>query len=177
MDLELTGKIALVTGGSRGIGRAIGLSLAREGARVVLLARTEEDVEKAARNIEETTGSETLALTGDVTRVSDIEQVVETARSTFGGVDILVSNAAVAGGDRFRPPRKIDDSDVMKDIETKFLGALRAARALAPHMQRKGWGRVIAIAGLSAPYSSSYATERKTPRVPSTTRAARATSR
>ncbi len=103
MDLELTGKIALVTGGSRGIGRAIGLSLAREGARVVLLARTEEDVEKAARNIEETTGSETLALTGDVTRVSDIEQVVETARSTFGGVDILVSNAAVAGGIGFGP--------------------------------------------------------------------------
>ena len=160
MDLDLKGKVALVTGGSRGIGRAIGIALAREGARVVLVARTEADVRMAAKKIENDTGAEALAVTGDVTRVSDIERVVEAAQSRFGGVDILVSNAGVPGGIGFGPLAEVDDSDVMKDIETKFMGLLRAARAVAPHMQEQGWGRIIGIVGLSARYSSSYASER-----------------
>ncbi len=160
MDLELAGKVALVTGGSRGIGRAIGIALAREGARVVLVARTEADVRIAALEIENDTGAEALAVTGDVTRVADIERMVEAAQSRFGGVDILVSNAGVPGGIGFGPLAEVDDSDVMKDIETKFLGLLRAARAVAPHMQEQGWGRIIGIVGLSARYSSSYASER-----------------
>ncbi len=160
MDLDLTGKVALVTGGSRGIGRAIGIALAREGVRVVLAARTEADVRIAAKEIENDTGAEALAVTGDVTRVADIERMVEAAQSRFGGVDILVSNAGVPGGIGFGPLAEVDDSDVMKDIETKFMGLLRAARAVAPHMQEQGWGRIIGIVGLSARYSSSYATER-----------------
>jgi NAD(P)-dependent dehydrogenase (short-subunit alcohol dehydrogenase family) len=160
MDLDLAGKVALVTGGSRGIGRAIGLSLAREGARVALAARTQGDVERAAREIQKETGSETLAVTGDVTRVSDIERMVEATRSRFGAVDVLVSNAGVAGGIGFGPLAEVDDAAVLKDIETKFMGLLRAARAVAPEMQRRGWGRIIGIVGLSARYSSSYASER-----------------
>ena len=160
MDLELKGKVALVTGGSRGIGRAIGIALAREGARVVLAARTEADVRIAAKEIENDTGAEALAVTGDVTRVSDIKRMVEAAQSRFGGVDILVSNAGVPGGIGFGPLAEVDDSDVMKDIETKFMGLLRTARAVAPHMQEQGWGRIIGIVGLSARYSSSYASER-----------------
>ncbi len=160
MDLDLAGKVALVTGGSRGIGRAIGIALAREGARVVLAARTEADVRTTAKEIENETGEEALAVTADVTRVSDIERMVEAAQSRFGGVDILVSNAGVPGGIGFGPLAEVDDSDVMKDIETKFMGLLRAARAVAPHMQEQGWGRIIGIVGLSARYSSSYASER-----------------
>ncbi len=160
MDLDLKGKVALVTGGSRGIGRAIGIALAREGVRVVLAARTEADVRIAAKEIENDTGAEALAVTGDVTRVSDIERMVEAAQSRFGGVDILVSNAGVPGGIGFGPLAEVDDSDVMKDIETKFMGLLRTARAVAPHMQEQGWGRIIGIVGLSARYSSSYASER-----------------
>ncbi|MBW2267442.1 MAG: SDR family NAD(P)-dependent oxidoreductase [Deltaproteobacteria bacterium] len=160
MDLDLEGKVALVTGGSRGIGRAIGIALAREGVRLVLAARTEADVQRAAREIEKTTGREALAVAGDVTRVADIERMVEAADARFGGVDILVSNAGVPGGIGFGPLADVDDSDVMQDIETKFMGLLRTARAVAPHMQERGWGRIIGIAGLSARYSSSYATER-----------------
>ena len=160
MDLDLKGKVALVTGGSRGIGRAIGIALAREGVRVVLAARTEADVRIAAKEIENDTGAEALAVTGDVTRVSDIKRMVEAAQSRFGGVDILVSNAGVPGGIGFGPLAEVDDSDVMKDIETKFMGLLRTARAVAPHMQEQGWGRIIGIVGLSARYSSSYASER-----------------
>jgi NAD(P)-dependent dehydrogenase (short-subunit alcohol dehydrogenase family) len=160
MDLDLAGKVALVTGGSRGIGRAIGIALAREGARVVIAARTEADVRTTAKEIENETGEEALAVTADVTRVSDIERMVEAAQSRFGGVDILVSNAGVPGGIGFGPLAEVDDSDVMKDIETKFMGLLRAARAVAPHMQEQGWGRIIGIVGLSARYSSSYASER-----------------
>jgi NAD(P)-dependent dehydrogenase (short-subunit alcohol dehydrogenase family) len=160
MDLDLTGKVALVTGGSRGIGRAIGIALAREGVRVALSARTEKDVQQAARDIEEETGGEALGITADVTRVSDIEAMVRATESRFGGVDILVSNAGVPGGIGFGPLAEVEDADVMKDIETKFMGVLRAARAVAPHMQQQGWGRIIGIVGLSARYSSSYASER-----------------
>ncbi len=160
MDLELEGKTALITGGSKGIGRAIAMSLAREGVRVVLAARTEQDVQRAAQEIGEATGTQSLAVAGDVTRVSDIERMVEAAVSSFGGVDILVSNAGVPGGIGFGPLAELDDADVMKDIETKFMGVLRAARAVAPHMQQQGWGRIIGIVGLSARYASGYPTER-----------------
>jgi NAD(P)-dependent dehydrogenase (short-subunit alcohol dehydrogenase family) len=160
MDLELEGKTALITGGSKGIGRAIAMSLAREGVRVVLAARTEQDVQRAAQEIGEATGTQSLAVTGDVTRTADIERMVEAAESSFGGIDILVSNAGVPGGIGFGPLAELDDSDVMKDIETKFMGVLRTARAVAPHMQQQGWGRIIGIVGLSARYASAYPTER-----------------
>jgi len=160
MDLELTGKVALVTGGSKGIGKAIGISLAREGVHVVVSARTEADVEQAAREIESKTGAPALGVAGDVMKVDDIERMVDAAQSRFGGVDILVSNAGVPGGIGFGPLAEIDDANIMKDIETKFMGVLRAARAVAPHMQQQGWGRIIGIVGLSARYSSSYPSER-----------------
>lgn len=160
MDLGLAGKTALVTGGSKGIGAAIGASLAREGVRVALCARTTEEVEQTARAIALATGAETVGLTGDVTRREDIERVVEEASHRFGGVDILVSNAGVPGGIGFGPIDRIEDANVMKDVETKFLGTLRASRAVVPHMKRQGWGRIIGIVGLSARYSSCYRGDR-----------------
>jgi len=160
MDLGLAGKTALVTGGSKGIGAAIGAALAREGVRVVLCARTTAEVERTAKAIAEATGSPTLGLTGDVTRREDVERVVEEASHCFGGVDILVSNAGVPGGIGFGPIDRIEDANVMKDVETKFLGTLRAARAVVPHMKRQGWGRIIGIVGLSARYSSRYVGDR-----------------
>lgn len=160
MDLGLAGKTALVTGGSKGIGAAIAAALAREGVRVALCARTTAEVEQTARAIAEATGSEAVGLTGDVTRREDIERVVEEASHRFGGVDILVSNAGVPGGVGFGPIDRIEDANVMKDVETKFLGTLRASRAVVPHMKRQGWGRIIGIVGLSARYSSRYVGDR-----------------
>lgn len=160
MDLGLAGKVALVTGGSKGIGAAICASLAQEGVRVVLCARTTEEVERTAHAIAAATGSETLGLTADVTRREDIDRVVAQTVERFGGVDILVSNAGVPGGIGFGPLDRVEDANVLKDLETKFLGTLRAARAVVPHMKRRGFGRIIGIVGLSARYSSAYASER-----------------
>ena len=95
MDLQLKGKVALVTGGSKGIGKAIGVSLAREGVDVVISARTETDVEQAAREIEAQTGGRALAVVGDVRKVEDIDRMVGAAHECFGGVDVLVSNAGL----------------------------------------------------------------------------------
>ncbi len=160
MDLGLAGKVALVTGGSKGIGAAIAASLSQEGVRVVLCARTTAEVERTASAIEKTTGTAVLGLTADVTRREDLERMIERASARFGGIDILVSNAGVPGGIGFGPIDRVEDANVMKDIETKFLGTLRAARAVVPHMKQQGWGRIIGIVGLSARYSSAYASER-----------------
>ncbi len=160
MDLGLAGKVALVTGGSKGIGAAIAASLSQEGVRVVLCARTKAEVEGTANAIAKSTGTETLGLTADVTRPDDLERVVGAAGERFGGIDILVSNAGVPGGIGFGPLERVDDANVMKDIETKFLGTLRASRIVVPHMKRQGFGRIIGIVGLSARYSSAYASER-----------------
>lgn len=160
MDLGLAGKVALVTGGSKGIGAAIAASLSQEGVRVVLCARTTAEVERTANAIAKSTGFDVLGLTVDVTRREDLERMVAQASERFGGIDILVSNAGVPGGIGFGPLDKVEDANVMKDVETKFMGTLRAARAVVPHMKKKGWGRIIGIVGLSARYSSAYASER-----------------
>lgn len=160
MDLGLAGKVALVTGGSKGIGAAIAASLSQEGVRVVLCARTAAEVEQTASMIAKSTGTATLGLTADVTRPEEIARAVALAGERFGGIDILVSNAGVPGGIGFGPLDRVEDANVMKDVETKFLGTLRAARAVVPHMKRQGFGRIIGIVGLSARYSSAYASER-----------------
>lgn len=160
MDLRLAGKVALVTGGSKGIGAAIAAALSQEGVRVVLCSRTTAEVERTASAIAKATGCETLGLTADVTRAGDIDRVVAEAEGRFGGIDIFVSNAGVPGGIGFGPLDRVEDTNVMKDLETKFLGTLRGARAVVPHMRRQGFGRIIGIVGLSARYSSAYASER-----------------
>ncbi|MEZ4331429.1 MAG: SDR family oxidoreductase [Myxococcota bacterium] len=160
MDLGLAGKAAFVTGGSKGIGAAIVTSLAQEGVRVGFCARNAVEVERTAKAISAATGAEVVGMAADVTRRDEIEAAVESVAGRFGGVDILVSNAGVPGGVGFGPIDRVEDADVMRDLETKFLGTLRAVRAVVPHMRRRGWGRIIGIVGLSARYASAYASER-----------------
>ena len=150
MDLELTGKVALVTGGSRGIGKAIALELAREGVDVAICARTPEPLESAAQEITEATGRRILPITADMASREQIERMVETAASSLGAIHILVNNAAPVGGLASGPLATIDDAVVMEDLNIKFMGYLRCARATAPYMQQEGWGRIINIAGLGA---------------------------
>ena len=90
MDLGLAGKVALVTGGSKGIGAAIAASLSQEGVRVVLCARTTAEVERTASAIAKSTGVDVLGLTADVTRREDLERMVAQASERFGGINILV---------------------------------------------------------------------------------------
>jgi 3-oxoacyl-[acyl-carrier protein] reductase len=147
MDLELGGKVALVTGGSRGIGRAIALALAREGARVAICARDAAVLEKAAQEIRGATGAEVMVLAADLARLGEVERVTREVHGHLRRVDILVNNAgAIRGGDFFAIP----DAQWAGDWELKLLGYVRMARAVFPLMQAQGGGRILNIVGAAA---------------------------
>ncbi len=155
MDFELHGKVAIVTGGSVGIGKAIALELAREGADVAICARRPDVLEAAAKEIESETGQRVIAVPGDTTSNESVANLVETTVSSLGKVDILVNNAALPGGLVQGPLAEANDEDLLADINTKVVGYMRCAKAVAPHMERQGWGRIINIGGLSARRSGS----------------------
>jgi NAD(P)-dependent dehydrogenase (short-subunit alcohol dehydrogenase family) len=147
MDLELRGKTALVTGASKGIGRAIAAGLAREGVRVAACARDKAALESAAAEIGRTAGVEVLAVPGDLSRLDEVNRVAETVKSRLGRIDILVNNAgAIRGGDFATIP----DEQWAGDWSLKLLGYIRMARAVFPIMQAQGGGRVVNVVGAAA---------------------------
>ncbi len=147
MDLELEGKTALVTGASRGIGRAIAQALAKEGARVALAARDKATLETAASEIRGNGGAEALAISADLSRLEEVNRAVETVKGRFGRLDILVNNAgAIRGGDF----AKIPDEQWAGDWSLKLLGYVRMARAVFPLMQAQGGGRIVNVVGAAA---------------------------
>ena len=148
MDLGLKGRAAVITGGSKGIGRAIALGLAEEGVRIALLARTRTALQAAADQIRAATGVTVLALPTDIRDAAAVATTVERARAELGPLHILVNNA---GGPIKRPERQIHwpDSDWRDDIDTKMLGMLRVTQAMIPHMPTDGTGRVINISGIA----------------------------
>jgi NAD(P)-dependent dehydrogenase (short-subunit alcohol dehydrogenase family) len=150
MDLELSGKKAIVTGGSRGIGKVIAAVLASEGVDVVISARGEEQLHATARELTKATGRRIVPIVADTGNEAAVNRLVESAIQQLGGVDILVNNAALPGG--ISTATKLDqivDEQVLQDINIKVVGYLRTARALAPHLVKKGWGRIINIGGLA----------------------------
>ena len=150
MDLDLGGKTAIVTGGSRGIGKATAIELAREGVDVAICARSRDALDETADEIGRETGRRVVPIAADVTDGASVESMVEVAASAFGRIDILVNNAAMPGGLVMGPLAEADADDLMADLNTKVLGYLRCAKAVAPHMQRQGWGRIVNIGGLAA---------------------------
>jgi len=150
MDLYLTGKRAVVTGGSRGIGFAIAAALAAEGAQVALLARDPDRLAAAAGQLREH-GGRVLALSADTTDDRAVRTAITQVADEFGGVDILVNNAATpAGASAPRDLADLVDEDILAAFDTKVLGYLRTARAAAPYMTAQGWGRIVNISGLAA---------------------------
>jgi NAD(P)-dependent dehydrogenase (short-subunit alcohol dehydrogenase family) len=149
MDLELTGRVAIVTGASRGIGKAVALELAREGADVALCARSRDALEGAAKDVANATGRRIVPIVADTTNAESVRRLVETTRAQLGRIDILVNNAATPGGVVRGPLAEADDKALLEDIDTKVVGYLRCAKAVAPHMQERGWGRIVNIGGLS----------------------------
>jgi NAD(P)-dependent dehydrogenase (short-subunit alcohol dehydrogenase family) len=151
MDLQLAGKRAIVTGGSRGIGNAIAWALAREGCDIGLVARDRDAVGGAARELHDAVGVRVVPLVADTTDTAAVESMVHGGMDLLGGIDILVNCAArpAVGG---TPPAlgEITDERFHEEMNTKVLGYLRCARAVAPHMRRAGWGRIISISGLAA---------------------------
>jgi NAD(P)-dependent dehydrogenase (short-subunit alcohol dehydrogenase family) len=156
VDLRLAGKRAIVTGGSRGIGLAVATALAAEGTDVALAARGEGALRDAAGKLAAAHGTRVLAVTADTTSRESAEAMVAQVAATFGGIDILVNCAArpASSGARKDLADLLDD-DVRAEVETKVLGYLRCARAVAPHMVAAGWGRIVNISGLNARQAGS----------------------
>jgi len=142
MNLELEGKVALVTGASRGIGRAIAEGLAAEGARLVIAARGVEALEKARLALE-ATGAEVLAVPTDVGEDADVESLVKQAHERFGRIDILISNASALAvhGDR---------ASWEASLNVDVMGAVRLVEAVLPIMREKGDGSILLVSSVSA---------------------------
>lgn len=137
--LRFSGKTAIVTGSSRGIGRAIALALASEGARVVANGRNEDT--KMVAELIRTRGGEAVAVPGDVTREEDVTRLINETLGTFGTVDILVNNAG--GGGPPWPLEQIDLDAWEREIRVNLTGAFLCSRAAIGEMKKKGWGRII----------------------------------
>jgi NAD(P)-dependent dehydrogenase (short-subunit alcohol dehydrogenase family) len=152
MDLGLSGKNAIVTGGSLGIGKAIALELAREGVNVAIAARTKGPLEAAAQEIATATGRRILPLVTDVTSRTQVEDMVAQAAAQLGGVHILVNSGAAPGGSAtaIGPIETVVDEDLLQDFNVKYVGALRCARAVLSHMKEQRWGRIINISGTNS---------------------------
>lgn len=142
MELGLKGKIAIVTGGSEGIGKAAALVFAREGARVAICARRADVLEAAADEMRRATGGEVLAVPTDMTDIAQIEAFLRCVVDEWGGIDILVNNAGTAAANPFEAA---SDAAWQSDFDLKLFGAIRASRIAIPIMRARGGGRIINI--------------------------------
>jgi NAD(P)-dependent dehydrogenase (short-subunit alcohol dehydrogenase family) len=157
MDLRLEGKRALVSGGSRGIGRAVALGLALEGVDVALLARDRDTLAAAAAEIGARSGRRIVGVSADTTQDDAVREAVAAAmRQLGGGIDILVNAAAEPAGYAGPPPlAQISAGFFHAELDTKVMGYIRCAREVAPGMRERGWGRIVNISGLAARQSGN----------------------
>ncbi len=146
MDLGLKGKTALVGGSSKGIGRSVAISLAREGCNVGICARDNTALAETASTIRRETESEVFSLICDMARYVDIKRVVQETVNTFGRLDILVNNA---GGPRTGTFDEMDETDWLQAISLNLMSAIRTTREALPHLRRSGGGRVINITSIA----------------------------
>jgi NAD(P)-dependent dehydrogenase (short-subunit alcohol dehydrogenase family) len=142
MDLGLQGKVAIITGGSDGLGRASAERLAAEGAKVAIAARRPDHLARAAEEIHAATGTDVLALPADVTVAADCERLVEAVLARWNRVDILLNNAGGAAAGGFAD---VADEAWQADWDVKVMGAVRMMRLVLPHMQRQRDGRIVNI--------------------------------
>jgi 3-oxoacyl-[acyl-carrier protein] reductase len=153
MDLDLTGRIALVTGGSKGIGAAITRQLAREGVRVGIAARPSDELERLATEVTEAKGV-CAVLPVDVRNADAIGQCVEKLGSTWGGIDILVNN--VGGALRFGGFEELSDDDWMQAFDFNVMSVVRFTRAALPYLRKSTLRRIINISSTSALQPGAY---------------------
>lgn len=142
LDLGLNGKVAIITGGSDGLGRASAEKLAAEGVKVALAARRKEHLEQAAQEIRNATGGEVLAHVADVSRAADCEAYVKAVIDKWGGVDILFNNAGTSAASGFE---EVGDAAWQADWDLKVMGAVRMTRLVLPYMKKRRDGRIVNI--------------------------------
>ena len=156
MDLELKGKTAIVTGGSKGIGKAVARELANEGVDVAIVARSREALEETAAELAKETGRRIVPIVADTRDDESVRAMVAQTMKALGRVDILVNSAAKPAGQGPVPKLgEITNELFWEDMNTKVMGYIRCARETAPIMKKNGWGRIINISGLGARYSGS----------------------
>lgn len=145
MDLGLRGKVVVVTGGSRGIGRAIALTCAEEGADVAICARTSKGVEEALTELT-THGTQVYGQPVDVTQRQELEQFLQTSAEALGGIDILINNV---GGALGKGLIESTDEEWVGTFDLNVFQAVRASRAAIPYMQQRGGGSIVIISSIS----------------------------
>jgi 3-oxoacyl-[acyl-carrier protein] reductase len=148
MELGLKGRTAVITGGSKGIGKSIARGLAAEGVNVVLIARNKEMLAAAAEEIRKSSSVRVLAIPTDIKNATAVKEAAEAAAAQFKSIHILVNNAGSAIR-RFDRQINWPDTDWMDDIDGKMMGALRCVQSFLPHMPRDGTGRIINISGIA----------------------------
>ena len=154
MELGLKGKIVLVTGASKGIGKAIAAGFAAEGSKVAITARHTEELQRAAREISQSTGAEVIGIAADMSKPADMTRAVEAVVKRFGTVHVLVNNAGGVGA--FAGFPDLTDDDWLYVLNLNLLSAVRASRAVLPHMQRQKWGRIVNISSESGTQPDAF---------------------
>jgi NAD(P)-dependent dehydrogenase (short-subunit alcohol dehydrogenase family) len=146
MDLELKDKVAVVTGGSEGIGKAIALGLAREGARVAICARRDDVLQKTADEIRNETDSEVLASVVDMCEQAEIDRFIAEVVERWGTVHVVVNNMGMAKKALFE---ELTREDWDRTLEGNLFSTIQCTRNVLPHMRKQKWGRVINISAVS----------------------------
>ena len=153
MDLGISGKVALVTGGSRGLGKQSALSLAKEGCKVSLCARNIDELQNVVSDLRQN-GYDALGIEADVTTEQGVKKFYEESANNFGQVDIVVNNVGgTIGGRDFETTT---DEDWMNTINLNLMSAVRLTRLVLPGMRQRHWGRIVNIASIfrqSLPHS------------------------
>ncbi len=144
MHTGIQGKVILITGGSRGIGKAVALAMAEEGARIAICARDEHQLKQTADEIQIHTHADIVAIKANMTKTNDIRRFVDTSLKKFGHIDMLINNA---GSVHIGGISATTDEDWEYHIQLKLLGYIRTAREVIPHMKTNGSGKIINIVG------------------------------
>jgi 3-oxoacyl-[acyl-carrier protein] reductase len=145
MDLGLKNKVAVVSGGSRGIGKGIAAALLAEGCRVVICARNNEPLQNAAKELNGEAAGRLLPVQADITHIEDVEKIVSTTLHTFGRIDILVNNV---GGNRRKPFEQTTDDDWQEIFDINLHAHIRMSRAVIPVMKKENKGVIIFISSI-----------------------------
>jgi 3-oxoacyl-[acyl-carrier protein] reductase len=144
MDLGIKGRVALVTGGSRGIGRETAREFLEAGVKVMTCSRHGDQLEATCKELGQKTGGEIRSIVADTSKEADIKKLVDATLKAYGTVDILVNNAGTMYSGRFD---EMTDQGLQTQLETKLFGFLRTIRTVFPIMRDKKWGRIVSMIG------------------------------